>query len=170
MNRDEAQGFKTMNADNDESAIIRWLRFSEESLTKIDDIELAALKIHIVLEDALKFLLSKRLITNEDTFDDLRFEFSKLLEIALAGINNPHLLGALRALNNARNSISHRINSSAVSQKLEVFVREIAYMQGEKPHWPSELSDQIKSLRKAFYDAGYAIFDFAINSTPKNSA
>ena len=61
-----------MNADNDESAIIRWVRFSAESLTKIDDIELAALKIHIVLEGALKFLLSKRLTANEDTDPFLR--------------------------------------------------------------------------------------------------
>lgn len=156
-----------MNADNDESAIIRWLRLSEESLTKIDDIELAALKIHIVIEDALRFLLSKRLTANEDTLDDLRIEFKNLLEIALAGINNPHLLGALRALNKARNNISHHIDSAAVSEKLEVFVREIAHMQGVKPHWPSDLSGQIESLRKAFYDAGYTIFDFAINSTPK---
>ena len=158
-----------MNADNDD-AIIKWLRLSEESLTKISDIELATLKIHIVIEDALKFLLSKRLNANEDALDDLRIEFSKLVEIALAGINNPHLLGALRALNKARNNISHRINSTAVSEKLEVFVREIAYMQGVEPHWPSELSDQIEILRKAFYEAGYAIFDFAINSIPKNSA
>lgn len=156
-----------MNTDNNEGAIIKWLSFSEESLTKIDDIELATLKIHIVLEDALKFLLSKRLIANEDIFNDFRIEFSKLVKIALAGMNNPHLLGALQALNKARNSISHRINSSAVLKNLEVFVREIAHMQGEKPHWPSDLTNQRNSLRKAFYDAGYTIFDFAINSTPK---
>jgi len=156
--------------NTDKTAIITWLSFSVESLTKIDDIELAALKIHIVLEDALKFLLSKRLISNEDAFNKLRIEFSKLLEITLSGINKPHLLGALRALNDARNSISHYINPSVVSEKLEIFVREIAYMHGEKLDWPSDLKDQLSSLRKAFYDAGYAIFDFAINSTPKKSA
>lgn len=157
-----------MNTDNNEGAIIKWLSFSEESLTKINDIELATLKIHIVLEDTLKFLLSKRLIASEDIFDDFWIEFSKLVKIALAGINNPHLLGALRALNKARNSISHRINSSAVLINLEVFVSEIVHMQGEKPHWPSDIQNQRNSLRKAFYDAGYTIFDFAINSTPKS--
>ena len=48
----------------DEPAIIKWLNLSQESLVKIEDIELATLKIHIVLEDALKFLLSKRLLVD----------------------------------------------------------------------------------------------------------
>jgi hypothetical protein len=123
----------------DEPAIIKWLTLSEDSLKKIDNIELATLKIHIVLEDALKFLLSKRLFVNENYFDDKHIEFSKLVEIAVAGMNNPHLLGALRSLNKARNKISHRLASSEVLKHLKNFVFEVAYMQGK-------------------------IFDFAINS------
>ena len=153
----------------DEPAIIKWLNFSEKSLSKIEDIELATLKIHIVLEDALRFLLSKRLLVDEDYFDNQRIEFAKLVEIAVAGMNNQHLLGALRALNSARNSISHRLTSTAVLEKLKIFVDEIAYMQSEKPIWPSDIVGQRESLKKAFYDAGFTIFDFAINKIVKNS-
>jgi len=148
----------------DEPAIIKWLNLSQESLHQIEDIELATLKIHIVLEDALKFLLSKRLLVEEDYFDDKRIEFSKLLEIAVAGMNNQHLLGALRSLNSARNKISHRLTSPTVLEHLKSFVYEVAYMQGEKAYWPSDPMGQKECLRKAFYDAGFAIFDYAINS------
>lgn len=153
----------------DEPAIIKWLNLSQESLLKIEDIELATLKIHIVLEDALKFLLSKRLLVDENYFDDKRIEFSKLVEIAVAGINNQHLLGALRSLNRARNKISHRLTSPpVVIEHLKSFVFNVAYMQGEKPDWPSDPAGQRECLRKAFYDAGFAIFDFATNSVKSN--
>lgn len=150
----------------DKPAIIKWLNLSQESLVEIEDIELATLKIHIVLEDALKFLLSKRLLVDENYFDDIRIEFSKLVEIAVAGMNNQHLLRALRSLNRARNKISHRLTPSKVIEHLTNFVSEVAHMQGEKPDWPSDLSEQRECLRKAFYDVGFAIFDFAINIRP----
>ncbi len=93
--------------------------------------------------------------------------FNVLFQIALAGIDNPHLFQAIRALNCARNKISHNIDSSSiVSQHLEDFVREVALMQGEKHHWPSDLTGQLEILRKAYYDAGYAIFDLALNKIP----
>jgi len=164
------KAIETMTWDKDDSAIITWLRFSEGSLSKIDDIELATLKIHLVLEDALKYLLSRRLSSDDDTFSDLRIDFSTLLEIALAGINNPHLLGALRALNKARNHISHRVDSSEFAERLEVFVREIGYMQAEKPKWSADSLDQLGFLRKAFHDAAYAIFAFAVNLPPQRNA
>jgi hypothetical protein len=167
-----AKGNDRSHIDNNDGAIIMWLSFSEESLAKIDDIELVTLKIHIVLESALHFLLCKRLLINGERIpiNNGQIMFNVLFQIALTGINNPHLLQAVRALNEARNSISHHINSPKLFKHLGDFVCEIASMQGEKCHWPSDLSEQLKCLRKAFYDAGYAIFDYAINKTPKKSA
>jgi hypothetical protein len=154
----------------DEGALGRWLSFSNESLSKIDDIELAALKIHLVLEDALKYLLGSRLGTDEEDFFDLQIDFRTLADIALAGIGNGHLLGALRALNTARNHLSHRMESQLFSEKLEVFVMEIAYMRGQKTKWPKEPQEQLGFLKKSFDDAAYAIFDIAINRPRRENA
>jgi hypothetical protein len=121
--------------DRDAGAIVRWARFSTDSLARVDDIELAALKVHIVLEDALKFLLAQRLGVPEDAFFDTSVDFGALIEVSLAGIDTPHLKGALRALNAARNHVSHRVDSPEFDDKLETFVREIAYMSKRRHVW-----------------------------------
>ena len=149
--------------NKDEGALVRWLGFSSEDLVKINDIELTTLKIHLVLEDALKCLLASRLKTNEDVFFDSSIGFKTLVEIALAGVTNDHLRGALRSLNTARNQMSHCVESNEFNEKLEIFVREIGYMLGRKTVWPADLNERLRLLREAFDDAAYEIFDIAIN-------
>jgi hypothetical protein len=91
--------------------IARWSRAQTEILTRIGDIELGILKSHLMLEDVLKFVLAKRLHAGDDEFRDLRLDFSTLVDVAMAGLAKPHLVGALRALNAARNHVSHRVES-----------------------------------------------------------
>jgi hypothetical protein len=147
----------------DDGALIRWLTFSSESLSKIDDIEFATLKIHLVLEDALKYLLASRLGVDDQFFSDSRIDFSVLVEVALAGMNKGGLLGALRALNTARNHLSHRMESPKFIEELEVFVCQIANMQRKKIKWPTEPTNQLHLLKESFNEAASAIFDIAIN-------
>src|SRR5687768_12528002 len=90
--------------------IMRWANFTSEHLTQIGDLELATLKVHLVIEDALRYLLATRLRMTEGLFEDLRIDFSLLAELTLRG-GNPLLLGAIRALNAARNAISHHVDS-----------------------------------------------------------
>jgi len=162
----------------DEGALTRWLGFSSESLSKIEDIELATLKIHLVLEDASKSLLAARLAVKEDAFFDLRIDFSTLVDVALEGAGNSHLVGALRALNTARNYVSHHVESSQFMDKLALFVRESAAGAAPKSgpvsmpagHWPNHPKEQFTALKEAFDEAAFAIFDLAINGIPKAQA
>jgi hypothetical protein len=62
----------------EDGAIFRYVEFAQESLVKIDDVELAALKIHVVVEDMLKFLLAARLGVDEGYFFDQRDRFATL--------------------------------------------------------------------------------------------
>jgi len=154
--------------EKEKDALVRWVIFTNESLSKIDDIELATLKIHLVLQDALKYLLASRLGVDGDAFFDLQCDFPVLAKIALAGTDNRHLLGALLALNTARNHMSHRIGSPNFTERLEVFVREIGHMQEKPTEWPRELPEQLSLLKDAFGGAAYAIFDVAINRYKKD--
>lgn len=147
--------------EKDDSPFVRWIRYSSDSLTRIDDVELATLKIHLVLEDSLRFLLAKRLGLADNALDNLRIEFGKLLEIATFGLGADHLLSALRALNNARNHISHKVESSEFREKLGTFLREIAHLRKRKHIWPVDTMEELRLLRKAFDDAATEIFDLA---------
>ena len=150
--------------------IVKWAKMSVDHLGNIGDIELATLKVHLVLEDGLRYLLAARLglPKSETALSSTRIDFSLLLELALSGSVNPHLLGALRALNAARNALSHEVESPNVQDRLAAFCGEIGYMTGEKLTWPKERGEQIVALRNAFDEAGAAIFDLAVNEEQKH--
>ena len=147
--------------EKDDSPFIRWIRYSSESLKLIDNVELTTLKIHLVLENSLRFLLSKRLGLTDNALDDLRINFGTLLEIATFGLGADDLLGALRALNNARNSMSHEVESPKFRENLGKFLKEIARLRKRKHTWPVETTEELQRLREAFDDAATAIFDLA---------
>ena len=147
----------------DDGALGRFLTFATDQLTTITDIELATLKIHLVIEDTLKFLLSKRLGATDEKFFDVQIGFPLLVDVALAEINNPHLVGALRVLNTARNHLSHRIESPNFIDAIKTFVCEIANMQKKKIKWSTESTEQLSLLKDAFEDAAGAIFEIAFN-------
>lgn len=117
-----------------ENAIGRWASFSAERLATIGGVELSILKSHLILEDVLKFVLAKRLGLSDDAFFDLRVEFPTLLRVAMAGVDKPHLVGALRALNSARNHVSHRVESAEVSHEMGVSCRKSDASCGNR--WP----------------------------------
>jgi len=140
------------------AAIARWANISREKLAAIGDVELAILKNHVVLEDVLKCVLAKRLGVPESTLADLRIEFPALLEIAMAGVAKPHLLGALRALNGARNLVSHRIESPEVSEKMAVFVQEVGRQLRAGWAWPEGRAAQLEAVQQAAGEAAIELF------------
>jgi hypothetical protein len=81
----------------------------------------------------------------------------------LAGANKPHLLGALRALNGARNHVSHRVESPEVNDKILTFVREIGRQIGRSITWPPDREGQLAVLQDACGEAALAVFDIVIN-------
>jgi hypothetical protein len=90
--------------------------------------------------------------------------------VTLAGTDAAHLRGALRAINKARNNLSHHLESSKFSESLETFVREIGNIHDRKTDWPSDLNEQLRLLREAFDEAAHTIFDIAINKPSKGGA
>jgi hypothetical protein len=150
--------------DKEKGAIIRWVDYSEKSLAKIQDIELLTLKGHLLIEDALKFLLATRLHVEEEVLFDLSIDSFPLIELALAGKDGDdvaHLRGALRAINNARNRMAHRIESPEFVEKIETFVREIGYMRKRTVPWPSAVDQQTEVFRAALDEAIIEIFGIA---------
>lgn len=149
-----SQGFK---------AVTQWAKFEEDSLSTITDIELATLKIHIVIEGVLRYLLAARLDISEDELEKQRLPFATLLELSLGGKGNDHLLGSLRALNKARNALSHRLESADVHGELEKFVCQIGYMtSAKKIDWPTTSTEQLRVLQDAFKVAAYEVVSLAI--------
>lgn len=152
-----------MPREKELDCISRWARFSTEKLTTIGDIELAVLKIHLVLEDALKFVLAKRLGMPDDAFFDLRIEFKTLLDISMAGIRKAHLVGALRKLNEARNHISHRVESAEVPDKLAKFVQEVGRAVHQPLSWPVDTKERLAILQKCLDETAVALFEIALD-------
>lgn len=156
------RGFQAISqGDKGEHALKQWAKFSKD-LSAITDIELATLKIHIVIEGVLRYLLAARLDVPESVLKDLGF--ATLLELSLGGIGNGHLLGGIRALNRARNSLSHTLESVDVLHgELDKFVRGIGYMApAKKTDWPTTSTEQLRVLKSTFDKAGYAIVSLAV--------
>jgi hypothetical protein len=150
--------------------IAKWASFGVDHLPQIGDVELATLKMHLVVEDALRYLLAARLGLAENSLLDHRIDFAVLQELALAGMDNPHLLGAMRALNAARNHLSHVVASSKTEENLVVFVREISYMKKKNVQWPSSISEQLETLTDAFNEATISVFDMAVAAEEQHKA
>jgi len=148
--------------DDTGAAISRWAELSTEKLAAIGDVELAILKNHLVLEDVLKCVLAKRLRLAEHAFADLRTGFPTLLEIAMAGVDKPHLASALRALNGARNLVSHRVESPEVSGKMAIFMQEVGRQLGVSMTWPDGRDAQLAALARASGEAAVELFQVAL--------
>src|SRR5437588_9455514 len=114
--------------DKTEHPISRWATFSVEHLVEIGNLELATLKIHLVIEDALRYLLAGSLKVQDHQVSPIHLDFSSLAELGLVAIADPHLIGAVRSLKAARNSLSHHVDSPQLHAKLSVFCQEIAYL------------------------------------------
>lgn len=154
-----------MAGSEDDDGMTRWSSFRHQ-FSSITEIELATLKIHVVIEGILRYLLAARLGIPENKLEELRLRFEIISELALAGVGG-HLIGGVRALNEARKEVAHRIaNTDVLHEKLEIFVREIGYMKKKKVEWPNNQSEQLLVLKDALDDVALAIFLLA--SEPKN--
>jgi hypothetical protein len=155
--------------DESEHPIMKWVNLSVDHLPQIGDLELATLKVHLVLEDCLRYLLAARLAlpTPETALSGTRIEFSLLLELAFAGNPNGHLCGALRAINSARNALAHHVESPKLQEKLAIFCQEAGYIDGTTVKWPMSKEEQLIVLKQAFDDAGVTILKLAIAEQDK---
>ena len=138
---------------------LRWAKFSAEHFSRITDVELAALKIHVVIEEILRCLLAARLKVSEDSLVKLHLTFDMTSKLALMGIGDAHLIRGIKALNKARNALSHSVESGDVQEQLTVFVREIGCMKKRKFDLPTSSSEQLDALHDAFNGAANAILD-----------
>lgn len=135
------------------NAVSRWADFSGEKLTAIGEVELAIIKVHVVFEDLLKFVLANRLGVPDGEFIEERIPFKILLKISLAGTSSSHLVGALRALTRARNGISHQVEAEDVSKNLRTFALEIGHAVNSPLSWPENPADQVKVLQQCLDEA-----------------
>lgn len=148
--------------EHGENAITRWAQFSGEKLAAMGDAELAILKTHVVLEDVLKFVLAKRMGLSDDAFSDLRMKFGQLIHVALAEVDKPHLVGALRALNAARNHVSHRLEAPEVSNRMATFMQEVGRQLGRPMSWPKDPAEQLKALEAASGETAVELIKIAL--------
>ena len=154
---------------HDEERIDEWIAFFADSYEKITDLELATLKGHVVTEGALRILLAYRLDVSENTLSTRlkkaagHVSFSLILELALAGLGESHLLGGLRKLNAARNSLAHVFEGGdqILHGYLASFVNEIGKRENKNIDWPPTLSEQLRVLGEALTSAGGAILALA---------
>lgn len=155
--------------DESEHTIMKWVNLSVDHLPQIGDLELATLKVHLVIEDCLRYLLASRLAlpTPETALSATRLDFSQLLELALVGTPNGHLRGALRAINRARNALAHYVESPNVQQDLAIFCQETGYINGTTVKWPISREERLMVLKQAFDDAGITILQLAIAEQDK---
>lgn len=151
-----------MPPERDETAITRWATFSAATLAAMGGVELAILKTHLVLEELLRFVLAKRMGLSDDAFGHLRINFATLLEISTAEIAKPHLVGALRALNDARNHVSHRIESAEVASKMSTFMQEVGQQLGKPMSWPGDPHQQLRALDEASGEAAVELIQIAL--------
>ncbi len=145
-----------------ENAITRWATFSAENVATIGAVEVAILKTHLVIEDVLRFVLAKRMGLSDDAFVHLRITFATLIELSTAEIDKPHLVGALRALNDARNHVSHRVESGEVSNKMTTFMQEVGRQLGRPMSWPEDQSERLRALHEASGETAVELIQIAL--------
>lgn len=126
-----------------------------DTTPKIDDLELMTLKCHLMVEDALKYLLSAKLRPRKDPEEfaakiGIR-TFRDLAVLALVDEDDEHgLRSAVIALNEARNKMSHRIDHPEFLNNVRDFVQQVnALPPLKKRKWPSTKADQLASVRQA---------------------
>jgi hypothetical protein len=148
-----------------EDAIDQFGRWIEDAL-KINDIELLTLKGHVVIEDALKYLLAAKLKADLTEFvTTIRINhFPTLVTLAFAGEGPLYdqLGEALHALNEARNKAAHWIEDPRFIERLASFVDQIAGMDGSTHKWPTESEEQLAGVRWALDEAATAILSRAM--------
>jgi hypothetical protein len=150
--------------DHTDHPIVRLAKFAIDQLPTIGDVELATLKVHLVVEDALRYLLSARMGVDENAFVEKKIEFAVLADITLTGFNEAHLVGAVRALNAARNLVSHRVDATPFGEKLATFCMEAGYIVHETVKWPDDTGPQLQALREALERVAFRVFELAIQS------
>ena len=155
-----------MAQSKDDDAITRWVRFTDDRFATITDVELATLKIHLVIEVVLRYLLAARLGVKENSLPRIN-SFELLSQLALAG-EDSHLVGGIRALNDARNSVAHR-ESRDLQDKLADFVREMGHNKRKKIDWSTDTSVQLHALGEAQEEAGAAIIVLAQDAEKRQS-
>ena len=143
--------------------IFAWAKFSSKQFSRITDLELAVLKIHLVIEEALRYLLEARLRVSEGSLDKLklRVNFDTKCKLALVGLGYVHLFRGIQALNKARNALAHSVESADVQKQLAIFVKEIGCMRKQEVDWPESPSEQLNVLKDAFDETANAILDRA---------
>lgn len=110
------------------------LRFAE-LLLKGGDSELALLKAHLLIEEALMTIICST-AEQPKYIEELRLTFAQKISLArgfCALENEEWVWGALHLLNKARNELGHRLSIGEVQTKVDDFVRFVESERGA-PH------------------------------------
>lgn len=149
---------------SEQDAIDQFAMWLDHAL-QIDDLELLTLKGHVIVEDALKYLLASRLGVDPVTFRttiQLR-SFPLLVQLAFAGDEkNQDLVEAIRTLNSARTKASHWMADPRFSDDVQRFVRQMFAIHGQPFSWPAQPAAQLESIRKALDWTASQIFVIAV--------
>ena len=116
------------------SAASPMLRFAEV-LLKGGDSELALLKAHLLIEEALTAIICST-AEQPKYIEELRLAFPQKVSLArgfCAIESEAWVWDALQLLNNARNELGHRLSSADVQRKVDDFVRFVEAKRGA-PH------------------------------------
>src|SRR5207247_9557087 len=110
----------------------------------------------------LTCMVARRVGLPGGAFFQLRIDCGTLLEVSLAEVHKPHLLRALRALNTARNHVSHRIESHDVPSKMATFMQEMGRELGRPMSWPEDSHEQLRALHEASDETAVELIKIAL--------
>ncbi|QEW06883.1 hypothetical protein [Nitrincola iocasae] len=103
---------------------------------KIDDMTLIVLKGHLLIEEQLKLLVDDKMIKPEKI---QRISFSQYLSLANAMYELPEdmvwLWGAIRALNQLRNTMAHELTPGDIDKKINLFRSTIPQNEEHTPEY-----------------------------------
>jgi hypothetical protein len=133
-------------------------------LPKNGDIELGLLKCHLLVEEVLNRLISRKAI-NPEFLAKARLSFSQKVSLAraLSDIDpEDWVWAALKKLNDARNELSHGLSAEQIDAKLNDFVFFVESYQGRPSQ--EEVSQTFGRFQWAAFKlftriVGYADFD-----------
>lgn len=139
-----------------------------ENALEPNQLEWTILKGHILIEDALKYLLACRLTASPVTYakklDIPRFPLLVQLAFASDEESQRGLVQALESLNKARNDVSHWIERPEFTDKVKQFVERAkkSIADSDIPQWNSEdRVSQVNAAQQAVDEVAMAVFSLA---------
>ncbi|MFT5519679.1 MAG: hypothetical protein ACI9IA_000263 [Enterobacterales bacterium] len=134
---------------NDEVDFLKFV----DVLSKLTDVELILLKVHLLVEEMLTDVISIR-AKNKKHILDARLSFYSKMKLARAyhdGDVSEWVWKSIELLNKSRNKLAHNLTADEVTKGMNEF---ICLVKSNQPHWPDNM---FKFNHPDYFWASYVI-------------